>query len=136
MNSNLNPQLFDPGDPALGPRASELGKFEAPMPRYMHTIGMSPNPLHRAESEDAPWRHLTGGGSEEFLPTYDLDSPQTIVNDYAVNHLVKHSTGLDTPDIVATREKSGRTSVYDGNHRTNAALRRGQMLIPARVYDV
>lgn len=73
---------------------------------------------------------------EEFVHTPDVVTPQGAINPKAVEHQVQHSTGLDTPNIEVTAgagPEEGRYVLKDGNHRLNAALRRGQMFLPANV---
>lgn len=73
---------------------------------------------------------------EEFVHTLDVVTPQGALNPAAVEHQVQHSTGLDTPNIEVTAgagPEEGRYALKDGNHRLNAALRRGQMFLPANV---
>lgn len=136
MNENLSPRLFDPGPPEQGPRISELEKFQAPVPKYMQTLQRTPNPIYTDEAK-GPFhtmrRALDPVSREEFVPSYELTSPQNIVNPYAINHMVENASGVDVPDISVVKQ-GGQSVVYDGNHRVNAALERGQMLVPARVF--
>lgn len=65
---------------------------------------------------------------------YWHSNPQATVSFVAVDHLARHSEGRDASDI-DVEQRGDESVVYDGNHRVNAALRRGQMLIPADVYQ-
>lgn len=140
MNRNLNPQLFDTVTGGYDVHGPTLPTPPVKTPRYMQTLQQSPNPLYSERGErvveETMDRVLTTQPDphEEFVPTYELSSPQKTVNPFAVNHLAEHSTGLDAPNINVAR-RGNESVVYDGNHRVNAALRRGQMLIPADVYQ-
>lgn len=79
-----------------------------------------------------------GPEQEEWVPTERLTSNQTGVNPKAIDHQVKNANPLaleSNPYTYAYQADDGKESylVGDGNHRANAALRRGQLLIPADV---
>lgn len=146
MNRNLSPQefgeqlsMFDGSEyQTLGPPRPASPKRSPP--RYMQTLQQAPNPVYSARGEELVAetmdKVLTAQPDprEEFVPTYDLVSEQKTVNPFAVNHLAEHDRGFKTPNINVAR-RGDESVVYDGNHRVNAALRRGQMLIPADVYQ-
>ena len=99
---------------------------------------MQVNPLHSPDASAIVW---SGPATEDeegkFIPTDAIVSGQPQISRDAVGLLVEHSSGLDTPDILVREgsgELAGKYALRDGNHRVNAALERGQMLIPAHVY--
>lgn len=73
----------------------------------------------------------------DYVPTWRLSSIQDVYNPQAVEHQVRHADpmALREDPLLATLHKDGEEhySVLDGNHRTLAAQRRGQLLMPARV---
>lgn len=78
------------------------------------------------------------GVEEIFVPTEHLYSDQSHVNTNKVKDHVKHSTGLDQPPILVEeyQDPGGnpeKYAVWNGNHRANAALARGQLFVPAQV---
>lgn len=99
---------------------------------------MGLNPLHSPDASAIIWSGPAEEDEEgEFIPTTDIISGQPQISNEAVDLLLGNSTGLDTPDILVregTGEHAGKYALRDGNHRVNAALRRGQMLVPAHVY--
>lgn len=132
--------LFDPVTQGYAQHGPVRPEPAAKTPRYMQTLQQSSNPIYSEQGEQMVEETMDKVLStqpdprEEFVPTYELSSPQKTVNPFAVSHLAEHSTGLDAPNINVARRGS-ESVVYDGNHRVNAALRRGQMLIPADVYQ-
>lgn len=144
MDSNLNPQLFDPG-PAVprkrGPRKPAQNNLypsphmRAEMPAY--------NPIAEWGADDAVVDHLDDitaadkfhGSPETWIPSYSIESPQDDYNPESVQHMVDNASGLDVPNVDVARI-NGRNILLDGNHRVNAALERGQMLVPSNLTDV
>lgn len=103
-----------------------------------HTPGASggwePNPIATPKAREH-YAKVTGasrfGEAEEtFLPSYEIESPQGAINPASVAHMAENASGLDVPNISAY-QFADTTMVMNGNHRVNAALARGQMLIPA-----
>ena len=156
MNRNLNPQefgeqlsLFDAGPKNFGPFQSEGGPL-APAP----TAYPDPHAPSRqtyggenfiydekhAQSVASPSkemaRHEALGRHQptEWVHPPDVKSVQQDVDPVAVEHLTRHATGLDEPEPLVTR-MYGKLDAEDGNHRVNAALRRGQLLMPMKVAD-
>jgi hypothetical protein len=77
--------------------------------------------------------------TDEWVPTNEIRSTQTDINADAVQHIVRNSpTGhLPSIDAYGVNHDSGRDFwVRDGNHRVNAALDKGQMIIPANVSNL
>jgi hypothetical protein len=75
---------------------------------------------------------------QDFIPTDRVTSDQDWVNHEAVDHMVQNANPLalhDDPSVYEYPGSDGRPKydLNDGNHRTNAALRRGQLLMPATV---
>lgn len=108
------------------------------------------NPLNdgldpRADAPMGPVKYPHGTDMEQWIPTWRINSRQTVINDDAVNHMVEHANPLaldDDPRItqyIAPQAEVGHNEpvpyyrVGDGNHRVNAAQRRGQLLIPRHV---
>jgi hypothetical protein len=101
------------------------------------------NPLHSQDAEYDFARSafmLKDGameGDEEFVPTWRISSVQDNYNPAAVEHQVRHADPLALREdpLVSALDKNGEEhfTVLDGNHRTLAAQRRGQLLMPARV---
>lgn len=94
------------------------------------------NPLPRPQA-NVPWldRPKT---AEEWVPTTHVTSAQPKVNPAAIEHQVQHADPLrlaDDPVMTAYQERSGEEHYYvrDGNHRVNAAMRRGMLFMPAVV---
>lgn len=79
-------------------------------------------------------RSLGKSGVSWVVPTYEYANPQATVNLFAVDHLARHSAGHHASKRCVEQHED-ESVVYDGNHRVPAALRRGQMLIPADVYQ-
>lgn len=73
-----------------------------------------------------------GDPEETWLPSYEIESPQHTVNTQSIRHMAEHSSGIDVPNI-NTYQFGDTMMVGDGNHRVNAALERGQMLVPANL---
>lgn len=144
MNRNLNPeefsdQLFDTSEYThAGPPRPEAESFptDYPAPSWASRSGPVNNPIY---DPDAPGplsddRSQPLDEHEEWVPTYEIGSDQTSVDMGAVEHLTEHGTGLHEPNIMVSRNY-GKLGLWDGNHRLNAALRRGQLLTPATVID-
>lgn len=88
--------------------------------------------------------------TEEFVPSWKVRSAQRDINPLAVEHLAnnpappsrdgdvevfEYNAGRNHRDPVEDPEgRRRRYGVLDGNHRVNAALRRGQMFIPVKMY--
>lgn len=92
-----------------------------------------PNPIYTQNAQrhydTAPTRYF-GKPEETFLPSYEIESPQDVISPESVSHMAQNATGLDVPNISAY-QFGDTTMVMNGNHRVNAALERGQMLVPA-----
>lgn len=75
--------------------------------------------------------------TEEFIPPWRTTSMQGRVNMEAVEHQVQHADPLNLHDDVEVNAYDDQGvehyQVMEGNHRTLAAQRRGQLLMPARV---
>jgi hypothetical protein len=141
---HLQPELFDSSEfegpvSHLPAREAVMAKREEYGDARQHgNLGL--NPLHDPRASTINW---AGGVTDyergRFIPTESIVSSQPQISHDAVSHLVANSSGLDTPDIAVrqgTGELSNTYALRDGNHRVNAALARGQMLIPAEVtYD-
>lgn len=94
------------------------------------------NPIY---DPDAPYDLDTSASAmryvgEEWVPTHEIRSIQSGVFEPSVKHLTEHSTGLGEGNATVLRG-GGRHVLFDANHRVNAALRRGQLLTPADVYE-
>lgn len=155
-------QLFDPGPRAAGPFRSELQeKKHTPGPQHSygrdgaHDMGSwgsesygehyTDNPLPR--TQDDYYDHLNRMYAEgksrptttnEFIPTYKIRTQQPEVNMKAVEHHVQNANPLkldEDPYVMEYPSYEGETlyDLGDGNHRVNAALRRGQLFTPANV---
>lgn len=113
---------------------SEIATPSEAVPEYSRVKEeWEPNPIYTERAgdhyNDAPMTYF-GEPEETFLPSYEIESPQDVISPPSVDHMTKHATGLDVPNISAY-QFGDTTMVMDGNHRVNAALNRGQMLIPA-----
>lgn len=100
-------------------------------------IPPSPDP-HVEREIGANWRNERSQ-REEFIPTFRTTTRQETVNTEAVEHQVTHANPMDLnkqPEVFSYNHPDGAESfhVSDGNHRVNAALRRGQLLMPADVW--
>lgn len=118
---------------------SEIGaptRDEYPLP---HGPGggasWGPNPLFTRNAS----REYSGAAAKQFsepeeawIPSYEIESAQDVVNSRSIKHMAENASGLDVPNINAY-QFGDTTMVMDGNHRVNAALARGQMLIPANL---
>ncbi len=75
--------------------------------------------------------------SEEFIPPWRAISMQGSINPDAVEHQVQHADPLnlrEDPEVHAVQQDGEEHYfVTEGNHRTLAAQRRGQLLMPANV---
>lgn len=103
------------------------------------------NPLFSADAVDLLYEtNFIPGGSEadlvtrqEFIPPWKVMSAQPNINPDAVEHQVQHADPLNLRgDIEATPlnvDGDEHYLVMEGNHRVNAAQRRGQLLMPANV---
>lgn len=155
MNSNLNPQLFDPG-PALPrekkppPDQERGGRYVSPHPAHGGSWGVyddwelgnpifSRSALRDTEASSADiWaaeKSRAATKKDQWVATADLVGDQKDYYPPAVDSLVEGTTGLEVPNVEVAR-LGGRDILLDGNHRVNAALRRGQMIVPANVLNV
>lgn len=151
MNRNLNPQefgdhLFDPtpytlqGPPAP-PKVQPLsaGPQDYPDPHDAAGVNLtakgSPNPVYREDATEGLDLSKMGAPKEDWIPTYEIGSIQSAIHEPSVQHLTEHGTGLGEGNATIVRG-GGKHTLFDANHRLNAGLRRGQMIIPADVYDV
>lgn len=130
--------------------------FERPRPvtgnvyTSAHSMGSSfdswkPNPLYDQGLSDAAYDHERAnnyndiGKGTEFIPTFRISSVQEEVNEVAINHQLEHANPLDLdddPEVTAYPHPDTGEEWYDvrdGNHRANAAQRRGQLFMPATV---
>lgn len=80
---------------------------------------------------------------DTFVPPWRVNSVQRTVNPEAIEHQVQHANPLglrQDPEVTEYVGDDGKPAymLYDGNHRVNAAQRRGQLLMPANVarYEV
>lgn len=149
MNRNLNPQEFEQAqlfDDVLGGyaihgppyRPEYAPKFDYPDPHAGEGLAGEEsvrNPIYSDTAGDNQDLSRMTTPREEWVPTSEVRSVQTAVNPTAVEHLQRHATGLHEGNATVVRG-GGEHVVFDGNHRLNAALRRGQLLAPADVYDV
>lgn len=94
------------------------------------------NPIY---TENAQRIYDTAAGTKfstsmdtDWLPSYEIESAQDVVSPASIRHMAEGASGLDVPNINAY-QFGDTTMVMDGNHRVNAALERGQMLIPANL---
>lgn len=119
--------------------------------RSAHVMGKwKANPLQSPDADaefkqyyDDAFYYKTGtefdrGHETEFVPTWRITSGQSEVSEDAIKHQVKNANPLaldDDPEVTEYPAADGGTSyrVSDGNHRVNAALRRGQLFMPAKV---
>jgi len=95
------------------------------------------NPLPQTEGGTFDHRSITRE-NEEFVPTWKVTTEQDMVNRRAVEHQLVNADplGLDEDPIFepyVNRDGGESYEIMDGNHRTVAAQRRGQLLIPGRV---
>jgi hypothetical protein len=106
-----------------------------PMPA-LKSRGQTNNPIYdpAAHGPLNDSRPIPEKETEEFVPTYDIRSEQSGVDEESVAHIAEHGTGLREPNVLVSRSE-GTYGLWDGNHRVNAALRRGQLLTPADVID-
>ncbi|MFN2347170.1 MAG: hypothetical protein ABR616_15835 [Dermatophilaceae bacterium] len=147
MNRNLSPdefeqvQLFDDvteGYAVHGP-ARPPDRYEVPTdypdPHAGEGLATSEaeNPLYSTDPDGIDYSRMDGA-KPGWIPTFDVSSVQSHINPESVEHLVQHSSGLEVGDAVAVKG-GGRHVIFDGNHRMNAAQRRGQLFIPGEVYD-
>ncbi len=122
--------------------------------------GVGLNPLaqnesahHYGQKVKDEHRRVVGSGhpgkvrydyAEEFVPTWRVGSAQKAINNEAVEHQVRNADPLrlDSDPEVSTlgaHPEPGHDApveqfvLRDGNHRANAAQRRGQLLMPATV---
>lgn len=73
---------------------------------------------------------------EEWIPTTDIHTKQTFIYPHRVEHMVENATATDLPPLEVDQYTDAEGTFYDlwnGNHRLNAALRAGQLLVPAQV---
>lgn len=144
MNRNLNPQefgeqlsLFDahgltrhgPERPADTYEVAE----DYPDPHLDDQDLPDPNPLYTDEPDGIDYSRM-GDAVPGWVPTFDVSSVQTKINNQAVEHLATHASGLGEGDVIAVKG-GGHHTIFDGNHRLNAAQRRGQLFVPGLVYD-
>jgi hypothetical protein len=101
--------------------------------------GWKPNPI---AAYDHNWEMHRGqpieSQGEEFIPPWRTTSLQDDINEAAVQHQLQNANPLaldEEPSVSAYPGQDGHEwyRVIDGNHRTNAAQRRGQLLMPAEV---
>lgn len=75
--------------------------------------------------------------SEEFIPPWRVRSSQGSVNPDAIDHQVRNADPMalrEDPEVNPIDEGGVESYfVTEGNHRTLAAQRRGQLLMPANV---
>ena len=134
-----------PGMPPVRPQPAAVSQgLEASPPPYTSIDRMNKpvtewaqNPIHDANlygplAEGEP---LSFG---EMVPTWRVRSGQRLVHPETVEHQVQHADpfALDADPVVVELEGDEEGPLYkvqDGNHRVNAALRRGQLFTPATV---
>lgn len=139
-------QLFDPGPrEPLAPRPWQYDdRPYYPDPHRSLGVNDVPNPLFDPQSEleildDFP--EITGvvarSAEERWVHPPNLVSPQDTVHEPSVAHLAERNTGLEwTEEEPIVAKVRDREVLVDGNHRANAAMRRGQMFMPVRYGDV
>lgn len=131
------PHLFDPGP--LSPRQFDVPQVAQDDGPYLHALEWNEdNPIYGQgpAPPGSTWEGERGSDEEQFIPTADISSSQRRIKRENVDQLVRNATGREVPPIwVNEYETEGgpRYRLDDGNHRVNAALERGQMLIPARI---
>jgi len=146
----LQPELFDlesfgpslpgsdveltPSPPAYPDPHSELGKQD-PNPLYDEKYARDADTFSIYAGADALYR--TQGPETQWVHPPDVTSPQASVNTPSVEHLAQHATGLDPAEPMPFVAKQDRgMHLMDGNHRVNAAQRRGQLLMPVEFVDI
>lgn len=97
-----------------------------------------PNLVSPLQPDEIAAASLAGSPQEEFVPTERLYSAQPEINEDAVEHQLENANPLaldDDPLVYPFDHVDGREgfAIRDGNHRASAALRRGQLLMPAQV---
>ena len=93
---------------------------------------------HHPDADEIVVEDMGSKPQQEWVPTWMVTSGQRYVNPVAVDHQVEHANPLaldKDPSLVSYHDRRGekRYDVKDGNHRLNAALRRGQLIAPANV---
>lgn len=98
-----------------------------------------PQITHRDENRFADPRLWNSDATpryrSEWVPTEKIVSTQGKVSPAAIDHQVKHANPLaldQDPGFLPLT--NGYYSVTDGNHRVNAAYRRGQLFMPGDVF--
>lgn len=149
MNRNLSPVEFSEQLELFDPVTSGYAQHGPSQPVQLPTPADYPDPhegerLTISETENPLYSDTAGEGQDlsrmnvaeqGWVPTFGVSSVQTHVNPSAVEHLTRHGTGLAEGEVIAVKG-AGEHVIYDGNHRMNAAQRRGQLFIPGEVYDV
>ena len=143
MNRNLSPQEFEQVELFGGNEYQTLGPprpapvytppVDYPDPHEGEGLGVveNPNPLYSDDAEvDVS---AIGDWEPGWVPTFGVSSIQPVVNPESVDHLTRHATGLEKDQAVLSVESGGHHVLFDGNHRMNAAQRRGQLFIPGQV---
>lgn len=155
--SNLGPQFSQPELPGMPPRmpppldnepacpegqdCSEHGAYgisarDMPGERVENPILAPVGDPRRNRFVNAISNGIRGERDFEWVPSTEVRSTQTEINRGAVDHIVEHAGMGDLPDTEMFSVPHGDATDYwvrDGNHRTNAALRRGNLFVPARV---
>lgn len=99
---------------------------------------ISPNPIYSKDPVPEEWdlARLSPDTTEEWVPSWKIKSIQDSIHEPAVEHLATNATGTTEGNVTIVQGDEGSRGeswLFDGNHRTNAALRRGQMFVPANV---
>lgn len=107
-------------------------------------LPLAPNPIPRTGLDHARYANDTTYvrgqfDRDEFIPPFQVTTDQDIINPEAVEHQVRHADPLNLdkdPSVYYYETEGGepRYDIADGNHRVNAALRRGQLFMPAKVH--